>query len=105
MVSASPTHASPRTGIAVVPSSLGSAGDAVLALAAEVRGQGQALRPLSADVVGNAHCCDALAAASRLVGRALDASSGSLEEMSGALRSAAGVYRLADLLAFTPEGR
>ncbi len=103
MVSASPTHASPRTGIAVVPASLGSAGDAVVALAAEVRGQ--ALRPLSADVVGNAHCCEALAAASRLVGRALEASSGSLEEMSGALRSAAGVYRLADLMAFMPEGR
>lgn len=96
--------ASPATrsdAIAVVPTSLAATGDAVLSLAAEVRGQ--APRPLSGDAIGSTHCADSLAQASRLLGQAVHASAQSLEEIARALQTASGAYGLADLVAFRPE--
>ena len=58
---------------------------------------------LGADLIGDAHCAAALASASRLVVQALDASAGSLDDMARALRTAAGAYELADVLAIAPE--
>ncbi|HEX4015363.1 MAG TPA: hypothetical protein VHX15_01380 [Frankiaceae bacterium] len=89
--------------IVVVPTSIGATGDAVSALVAEVRGQ--ALRPLGADVIGGAHCADALAGAGRSVEQALDATVRSLEQIARALHAASGAYALADLVAFPQQSR
>jgi hypothetical protein len=101
-MSASPQPApSPQASgvIAVAPSSLGSASAAVLAFAADVRAE--RLRPLGVEITGDSHCDAALASATRLVGAALDASAGCLDEIARALRAAAEAYGLADQVAFT----
>ncbi len=100
-MSASPVPVSNSGMIAVAPSSLAAAGAVVIALAAEVRAVAPA--QLGADLIGDAHCAAALASASRLVVQALDASAGSLDDMARALRTAAGAYELADVLAIAPE--
>jgi hypothetical protein len=87
--------------IAVVPASLGATADAVVAIAAEVRGH--ALRSLSAESVGSGPCSAALTGSSGLVEQALQAASLSLDELARALHAAAGAYGLADLVAFRPE--
>jgi hypothetical protein len=101
VVPAPPLQLPGPAGIAVAPSSLSSAGAALSALAGDVRTQ--ALRPLGTGVIGDASCGAALTAASHLVGEALEASAGSLDELARALRAAAGAYSLADLLAVAPE--
>jgi hypothetical protein len=94
----------PRTdAIAVLPASLGTTGDAVLALAAEVRRH--ALHSLSAGVVGSPSCADALAGAGRLVEQAWQEAAHSLEQIARALHAASGAYGLADLVAFRPASR
>jgi hypothetical protein len=89
--------------IAVVPASLGTTGDAVLALAGEVRSQ--ALRPVGVDAIGNAYCSEALAGAARMMEQALQSSAQSLEEIARALRAASGAYGLADLVAFRQQSQ
>ncbi len=87
--------------IAVVPASLGATGDAVVAIAAEVRGH--ALRSLSAEAMGSDSCSAALCGASGLVEQAMQAAVQSLTEIARALHAASGAYGLADLVAFRPE--
>ncbi len=105
-MSVSPVSAASSSVIAVTPSSLGSAAGALSALTADLRAhEHSALGSPSAAVTGDARCEAALAAASRLVGEALNASAESLEQLGSGLRSAEGAYSLADLLAFAPVQR
>jgi hypothetical protein len=105
-MSVSPVPAAPSSVIAVTPSSLGSAAGTLSVLTADVRAHAQsALGSPSAAGLGDARCQAALAAAVRLVGEALNASAGSLEQLGVGLRSAEGAYSLADVLAFAPVQR
>jgi hypothetical protein len=102
-MSASPFPAASGA-IAVAPSSLGTAAGALAALTGEVGARAlSALGSPAPEMIGDAHCHAALAAASQLVADALHASAGSLDQLAAGLRSAQGAYSLADLLAFAPE--
>jgi hypothetical protein len=105
-MSVSPVPAAASSVITVTPSSLGSAAAALSVMTADVRAHAQrALGSPSAAVIGDARCQAALAAAGRLVGDALHASAGSLDQLGAGLRAADGAYSLADLLAFAPAAR
>ncbi len=102
-MSASPRPAPDSSAITVAPASLSSVGATLAALAGEVRVQ--ASRAPAADAVGDGRCHAALATASDLVGAAVTASAAALDELARSLHAAASAYTLADLLAFTPQGR
>jgi hypothetical protein len=87
----------------VVPSSLGAAAGPVFSLAADVRQL--PLHVLSADVIGDAGCARAVDQAVQLVEGAARVSAQALDEVARALRSAAGAYELADLVAVASARR